>query len=102
MEAIMSPTMIPLTTRPAPQNKSQKDIPGEDTATLIGDEARDVNDSETISGTVVCEISLINILHRVIEVKKDVWCRLSDLNQRPTDYKSVALPAELNRRTPSI
>ena len=26
------------------------------------------------------------------------WCRLSDLNQRPTDYKSAALPAELNRR----
>lgn len=26
------------------------------------------------------------------------WCRLSDLNQRPSDYKSDALPAELNRR----
>ena len=24
------------------------------------------------------------------------WCQLSDLNQRPTDYKSDALPAELN------
>ncbi len=31
-----------------------------------------------------------------------IWCRLSDLNQRPTDYKSAALPAELNRRCPTI
>ena len=30
------------------------------------------------------------------------WCRLSDLNQRPTDYKSAALPAELNRRCQTI
>ena len=27
-----------------------------------------------------------------------LWCLLRDLNSRPTDYKSVALPAELNRR----
>ena len=26
------------------------------------------------------------------------WCRLQELNPRPTDYKSVALPTELNRR----
>ena len=26
------------------------------------------------------------------------WCRLRDLNPRPTAYKAVALPAELNRR----
>ena len=26
-----------------------------------------------------------------------MWCRLRDLNPRPTDYKSVALPAELSR-----
>ena len=26
------------------------------------------------------------------------WCQLSDLNQRPTDYKSAALPTELNWR----
>ena len=26
------------------------------------------------------------------------WCRLRDLNSRPTDYKSVALPTELKRR----
>ena len=25
------------------------------------------------------------------------WCRLRDLNPRPTDYKSVALPTELSR-----
>ena len=25
------------------------------------------------------------------------WCRLGDSNTRPTDYKSVALPTELNR-----
>lgn len=25
------------------------------------------------------------------------WCRLSDSNQPPTDYKSVALPNELKR-----
>lgn len=27
------------------------------------------------------------------------WCRLGDSNTRPTDYKSVALPAELNRQS---
>ena len=26
------------------------------------------------------------------------WCRLSDSNQPPTDYKSVALPDELKRQ----
>ena len=26
----------------------------------------------------------------------ETWCQLSDLNQRPSDYKSDALPAELN------
>ena len=26
-----------------------------------------------------------------------LWCLLRDLNSRPTDYKSVALPTELNR-----
>ena len=26
------------------------------------------------------------------------WCRLRDLNSRPTDYKSVALPTELKRQ----
>ena len=26
-----------------------------------------------------------------------LWCRLRDLNPRPTDYKSVALPTELSR-----
>ena len=25
------------------------------------------------------------------------WCRLSESNQQPTDYKSVALPIELRR-----
>ena len=25
------------------------------------------------------------------------WCGLGDSNTRPTDYKSVALPTELNR-----
>ncbi len=25
------------------------------------------------------------------------WCRMTDLNRRPTDYKSVALPTELIR-----
>ena len=25
------------------------------------------------------------------------WCRLPELNQQPTDYKSVALPIELRR-----
>ena len=27
------------------------------------------------------------------------WCRMSESNQRPTDYKSVALPAELIRQS---
>ena len=26
-----------------------------------------------------------------------MWCRMRDLNSRPTDYKSVALPAVLIR-----
>ena len=26
-----------------------------------------------------------------------IWCRLQDLNPKPTDYKSVALPIELSR-----
>lgn len=30
------------------------------------------------------------------------WSRMSDLNQRPTDYDSVALPTELIRRSPLI
>ncbi len=28
---------------------------------------------------------------------REIWCRLEDLNPRPTDYKSVALPTELSR-----
>ena len=28
-----------------------------------------------------------------------LWCRLPESNWRPTDYKSVALPTELSRRT---
>ena len=31
-----------------------------------------------------------------------MWCRLRDLNPRPTDYKSVALPAELSRHSLEI
>lgn len=31
-----------------------------------------------------------------------MMCRMSDLNQRPPDYKSDALPAELIRRTLSL
>ena len=30
---------------------------------------------------------------------KNKWCRLSELNGWPTDYKSVALPTELSRHT---
>ena len=30
---------------------------------------------------------------------RTLWCRLRDSNPRPTDYKSVALPAELNRHS---
>jgi hypothetical protein len=30
------------------------------------------------------------------------WCRLQESNPRPTDYKSVALPTELNRPFPKI
>ena len=26
------------------------------------------------------------------------WCRLSESNQQPIDYKSIALPVELRRR----
>ena len=29
--------------------------------------------------------------------RKEFWCRMGDSNSRPTDYKSVALPAELIR-----
>ena len=31
--------------------------------------------------------------------KDNKWCRLSELNGWPTDYKSVALPTELSRHT---
>ena len=30
-------------------------------------------------------------------VNNFLWCRLSESNQSPTDYKSVALPDELKR-----
>src|SRR5579872_5819977 len=30
---------------------------------------------------------------------KQRWCRLRDSNPRPTVYKTVALPTELNRRS---
>jgi hypothetical protein len=33
-----------------------------------------------------------------IMMLKTRWCRLEDLNPQPTDYKSVALPIELNRQ----
>ena len=33
---------------------------------------------------------------------KNKWCRLSELNGWPTDYKSVALPTELSRHTKSV
>src|SRR6185312_13278772 len=32
---------------------------------------------------------------------KGKWCRLRDSNPRPTVYKTVALPTELNRRFPA-
>jgi hypothetical protein len=31
-----------------------------------------------------------------------IWCRLQESNPRPTDYKSVALPTELNRLVQAI
>ena len=34
--------------------------------------------------------------HFIVWANKISWCQLSDLNQRPSDYKSDALPAELN------
>src|SRR3546814_13063376 len=40
--------------------------------------------------------AIIFINARIVVVMK--WCRLSDSNGRPTDYKSVALPAELKRQ----
>src|SRR3546814_8846221 len=40
--------------------------------------------------------AIIFINARIVAVMK--WCRLSDSNGRPTDYKSVALPAELKRQ----
>ena len=33
---------------------------------------------------------------------KKKWCRLSDSNQSPADYKSAALPNELKRHIKSI
>ena len=32
-----------------------------------------------------------------LKAQKTKWSRLPDLNRRPTDYESVALPTELSR-----
>ncbi len=37
-----------------------------------------------------------------VAIAKKLWCRLEDLNPQPTDYKSVALPIELNRHINEI
>ena len=39
-----------------------------------------------------------NILQHNFSETVGEWCRLGDSNTRPTDYKSVALPTELNRQ----
>ena len=33
-----------------------------------------------------------------MSIFKNLWCRSRDLNPRPSDYKSDALPAELDRQ----
>ena len=40
----------------------------------------------------------------VVDCGEEGWCRLTGSNRRPTDYKSAALPTELNRHRgqPSI
>ena len=39
---------------------------------------------------------MTSIFGIIVEIPGE-WCRLGDSNTRPTDYKSVALPTELNR-----
>ena len=43
-------------------------------------------------------VAHIDILQDNISETLCEWCRLGDSNTRPTDYKSVALPTELNRQ----
>ena len=49
---------------------------------------------------VICSPSVAHtdILQDNISETLCEWCRLGDSNTRPTDYKSVALPTELNRQ----
>ena len=48
---------------------------------------------------IICSpsVALTEILYERFSVTLGEWCRLGDSNTRPTDYKSVALPTELNR-----
>ena len=49
---------------------------------------------------IICSPSVAHtdILQDNISETLCEWCRLGDSNTRPTDYKSVALPTELNRQ----
>ena len=49
---------------------------------------------------IICSPSIVHtdILYGVFSEILGEWCRLGDSNTRPTDYKSVALPTELNRQ----
>ena len=49
---------------------------------------------------IICSPSaaLTDILKNKFSETLGEWCRLGDSNTRPTDYKSVALPTELNRQ----
>ena len=63
-----------------------------------------ISDLEQIKGFEFDIVIIINCNKTILppdDIPKEEWCRLRDLNSRPTDYKSVALPTELKRHKKS-
>ena len=48
-----------------------------------------------VSPDVIGRRLALELIHYLIVYDKEKWCRQRDLNSRPSDYKSDALPTEL-------